>query len=137
MTCDFKLIRHNGPQPPGYFAFQDPVTGQKFNGEGSIRDVATRVAQHRLANAGKFDQGQLNLDNIVVEIDCYTCLRLGNDRRWCTDGKPGNPTPVFRVSGKICPDCAVSMNERLCPTCGGRKVTGYTCPKCGKEFEKA
>lgn len=136
MNCTHWLIRRTGPQPPGYFSFRDPVTGMQFPGEGGIRDVAAKVAQHRLSNVGKFTHEQLDFDNIVDEIDCWTCIRLGNPKQFCTDGKIGSPQTVLRVSSQTCPECATLMTERLCQSCGGRKIVGYTCHKCGKDYDK-
>ena len=137
MNCPSKLIRHNGPHPPGGFPFVDPKTGMKFSGqEGGIRDTVERVLQHRLSNPKIFSGADLGFDDVLEEVDCWQCTRLGSDSRWCTNGKPGSPQIVVRVANQFCPDCGSTMTEKLCATCGGRKVVGYTCGKCGKEYSK-
>jgi predicted RNA-binding Zn-ribbon protein involved in translation (DUF1610 family) len=136
MTCEFKLIRHNGPHPPGGFPFQDPKTGRKFSGsEGGIRDTVERVLQHRLSNPIIFTNAALlDFEHILEEVDCYQCLRLGNPSQYCTNGKSGSPKIALRVVNKFCPECGTMMTERYCPTCSSRKLVGYNCGKCGKEF---
>jgi hypothetical protein len=34
----------------------------------------------------------------------------------------------------LCPDCKIQLQEKLCQTCGGHRVTGHVCPKCGRTF---
>jgi len=136
MNCSSKLIRHNGPHPPGGFPFVDPKTGMKFSGsEGGIRDTVERILQHRLSNPKVFtDAAMLDFNATLAEVDCFQCLRLGSDARWCTNGQPGSPQRVLRAVNKFCPDCGSTMLERYCPTCSSRRLVGYDCGKCGKEF---
>lgn len=136
MSCEFKLIRHNGPHPPGGFPFVDPKTGMRFSGhEGGIRDVVERVLQHRLSNPKIFTKAEdISFDAVLELVDCYQCARLGSPKQYCTDGKNGNPQVILRVVSKYCPDCTTTMIERYCPTCSSRRLIGYACPKCGKEF---
>ncbi len=134
MNCEFKLIRHNGPHPPGNFPYECPKTGRKFPGDGGIRDTAMAVTQLHLANPKIFTGPRdMDFDYVLEMVDCFQCLRLGNDPRFCTNGKAGAVHPAIKTISKFCPSCGTAMNEKFCPTCSSRRLIGAVCPKCGFE----
>lgn len=142
------LIRREGTWPSGGYAYTDPRSGMKFNGtEATFDGQVARIIQHRLSNFGKGklydpdregDGKYIDVSYVNQQLDDYTCLRLGNDRRFCI----GTDEPEkLRLREKyyqqkdlrVCPKCTATMNEKLCETCGGRRVIGLTCPAC--QFE--
>lgn len=134
MTCTHKLIRHNGPHPPGNFPYECPKTGRKFAGEAGIRETALAVTQYHLANPTVFNAQEMDFDYVLSLVDCWTCFRLGNPPQYCTDGKSGSITPAIRIVSSTCQDCNVTMTPKYCPTCSSQRLIAYRCPKCGKEF---
>jgi hypothetical protein len=136
MPCEFHLIRHNGGHPPGGFPYDCPKTGRKFPSIGGIADTATAVTQYHLANPKIFSGAEMDFAYNLELVDCYTCFRLGNPRQYCTNGKLGNPPVIEYVNSNVCPKCKTVMSERLCPTCSGHKVIGWTCKQCKVEYSK-
>lgn len=131
MSCEYKLIRHNGPHPPGNFPYECPKTGRKFSGDGGIKDTAMAVTQFHLANPKIFtDPTDMDFEKVLRDVDCFQCLRLGNDPRFCTNGKSGSVQPAMKTLSKLCPNCGVKLNEKYCPTCSSRRLIGAECPKC-------
>lgn len=140
-----KLISRNPPFPPGGYPYYDPRTGIRYNGlEGTFDDIMRKIQADRKRNPRVYppdeEQGKfLDLVFIGKSLDEYTCNRLGNSTRWCTDGNGQVINRNYNL-GKIqlttCPDCNVALQEKICPTCSGHRVIGYVCPKCGRTFPK-
>lgn len=132
------LIRRDGPFPPGGWKFVDPRTGMKFDGMSvTFREQAKKIISHRLANPNVYLPKELQyttLANVEDELDAYTCSRLGNNSRYCISAGPRIPTPI--PLPKVCPKCNTAMEPILCKTCGGRRIKGYHCPKCGAEIKR-
>lgn len=132
-----KLIRRNGPFIPGGYPYVDPRTNMRFDGmEADFSEQVQKIIRHRTANPkiyppaeGKF----LSTEFVADELDVYQCQRFGNDPKYCSDGKPFVGT-VGRVSERKCSICGGPLVERLCPTCSGSRVIGYTCNNCKKDF---
>lgn len=136
----WRLIRRNGPWPPAGYVFQDPRTGQKFNGlEANLKEQALRVIQHRFSNPQKYNpanQQFFDFEQVVLEIEAYTCLRLGNDKRWChdTERQTRHNVEVPVDGSPTCPACGNLMVPKRCSTCSGVKYRGFRCPKCYSEL---
>ena len=132
------LIRRTGPFPPGGYPFTDPRTGMKFNGaEATFDQQVNKIIQHRLINPKVYppdDTQWITVPYVAAELDKFQCDRLGNDPRFCTG--PAATVQYFKLAGKFCDSCGGTLAEVLCPTCGGRKVTGWKCQICQKEFQK-
>jgi hypothetical protein len=132
------LIRRDGAMIPGGYPYTCPRTGMKFDGfdAGGFGDQVLRIVKFRQTNKHLFHEPEwTNADFVGNQLDEYQCLRLGNDPRFCYDGTLP-PVTILKasVSSRTCPICNVNLLEKLCSTCGGRKITGYTCPECGKTF---
>lgn len=133
-----KLIRRDGPYPPGGYPFTDGRTGFKFPGmEDTFYGQVRAIIRHRLANENLYPRNQpqfLSLDHVAAELDVYQCNRLGNNPSFCTDGtiqvKSGPAT------NNPCPACGTLMNARFCATCPSQKWIGWGCPKCGKTLDR-
>lgn len=132
-----RLIRRNGAYPPGGYPFQDARTGMKFDGmSDSFSGIVNQIIAHRQANPNIYSPSEgkwFNFDLVADELDRATCLRLGNSDKWC---RGVNDVTVALPKAKVCPSCDVPLEEKLCPTCSGRRLVGYRCPKCGKDFPK-
>jgi hypothetical protein len=124
---------------PGGWAFTDARTGKKFDGMSvSFDEQVGKIIQHRLLNPRVYPATELKFltfEDVQAELDKFQCDRLGNAKRFCTG--PQATANYFKLAGKFCPECGGTMMERFCPTCGGRrKVVGWTCQRCKKEFQK-
>lgn len=132
-----RLIRQNGAMIPGGYPFMDPRTGMKFDGfdAGGFSDQVNRIIRHRTANPRIYpptDGKWLNFEEVTIELELYQCMRLGYDKRYCSD--PAVSEEVAAAASHqsgVCRFCGGTLKERLCPTCSGHKVIGYTCIKCG------
>lgn len=140
-----RLIRRDGQIPPGGYPYQDPKTGFKFDGfqAGGFGEQVLAIIWHRIANPTIYTPNTIDLvpEFVANQLDEYTCLRLGNDRRFCTDEELPKPKEVTRtepaiVPGRNCPGCGGNLVERLCGSCGGRKVVGYQCQACGMQINR-
>ena len=126
--------------PPSGWNFSDPKTGMSFNGyQGSPEMIAVKVAEHRRANPKFYpgNEGQ-NVQNIVQEIYAAKHAKMP----WLFRGEPDLNTaaaypsqpdnaPVAKTSA-ACSCGATEVKPVYCPTCSGKRVTGYTCIGCGK-----
>lgn len=134
------LIRTEGPFPPSGYEFQDRITGKRYSDTHSqFSERVKQIIKDRLANRRLFTDEKL-VDPLYVskELSEYTCARLRNDPKYCTDGISSMvPTPAIikqlkAVQNRICPKCgSANLSEVLCKTCSGKRVTGYKCDQCG------
>lgn len=139
------LIRTNGPMLPAGFEFQDRVTGKIYKDTHTLFDERVKqIIRDRLANRRLFtDETKVDATAVAKELSAYTCARLGNDPRFCTNGLPSSPKaavaalPEAKKQTKICPACgSENVSEVYCKTCSSRRLTGYTCNVCKKAFPK-
>jgi len=81
----FRLISHLNC-PPGSFWYEQNENGipRKWDSTPLISDLASTVANFRKAN----NLPRASKAEALVDIDRFTCDRLGNDKIWCyQDGK--------------------------------------------------
>lgn len=128
--------------PPSGYRFDDPITGKKYadlhtSFEGRVREIIRdRNANHRLF----IDERFVSAEYVARELSEFCCRRLKNNPMFCSNGLPKInqlvQSPVV-LRGKTCRFCQSSeLEEILCATCFGRRVTGYKCKSCGKETPK-
>ena len=67
--------------------------------------TAAAIFQHRRGNNLKGD----TVEQVIADLEAYTCQRLGFDPRYCTDGTPAAPKAV------------VTKQKAGCSTCGGKR----------------
>lgn len=133
----FKLLNRNGAFPPGGFKFKDPRTGLVFD-QGDFYHVVRMVIAHRSANSRIYPTNEiefLNFDMVSIELDCYTCSRIGNDPRFCESGEPLRLQPdegaIAEEMNKKCYRCGNKMGFPLyCKSCHGQKLSGFICASC-------
>ncbi len=137
----FRLIRKNGPYPPAGYTFTDSRTGRKFDGlDTDFKGQIVRIVEHRFANPQKYPLEKhefFDAEYVGREIEEFTCLRLGFDKRYCEDSdKPTRRKAELPTNGSPpnCPACGKIMIPRVCSTCGGHKVKGWRCPACYSEI---
>lgn len=139
------LIRTSGPLPPGGYEFNDGITGKVYKDTHTLFDARVKeIIRDRLANRRLFtDETKVDATAVARELSAYTCGRLNNDPRYCTNGLPTSPKaavavlPEVKKQTKVCPACGSdSVSPVYCKTCSGKKITGYTCNVCHKEFPK-
>ncbi len=137
----FRLIRRDGNWPPAGWVFQDPRTGQKFDGmSADFKAQVLNVITHRFANAKKYDPSKhefFDYESVAVELEEYTCLRLGQDKRYCFDTEKSTRRTVeapIDGSEPNCPACGNLMVKKKCATCSGIKYKGWQCPRCYSEI---
>lgn len=132
-------FKNNG-MPPGGIQFVDPRVGH-MKWMDTHTDLAERIRQvlrFRLQNPLIYDPqadgDKLDFQKVGIEIVTYNCSRIGNDPNWCYDeNKPQTniALPTAPVNQPKCPTCGLELIPRYCKTCGGNKINGWDCPKCG------
>ena len=65
--------------PPGGFSYTQPETKMTFRQYLPIREQANLVLDHRKANT----LPRATYNEVVDDIEEWTCLRLNNDPEWC------------------------------------------------------
>ena len=136
-----RLIRRDGGFPPGGYPFQDPRTGKKFDGfeNGGFNDQVRAIIRHRSVNPRLYPASEpkwLDYSDVALELEAYTCNRLGNDPLYC-HAENTRMKPLARVNGfPVCPVCKETMLPRYCPSCRHKRLIGYRCPKCRTEANK-
>lgn len=132
------LIRLDGAMPPGGYAFIDRITGKHYTDTHTFfNDRVRQIVNDRMANHRLFtDERLVDELNVAKELSEYTCARLRGNPKFCG---VGNNTPISKafkaLSLKVCPHCgSTELDEILCKTCSGRRVTGYTCKSCKKKI---
>ena len=125
-------IKHNGWQNGGY-PFTDPRTGMKFGGLlANLRNQAAKVVLHRRANPAIYNPADLRYlksEFVELEIQEQICAKRPE---LCREGP--NRQPAVRIIANavptVCPKCNGPVSEKTCPTCSGRRVTGWYCATC-------
>jgi hypothetical protein len=94
------LNRKNHP-PQGY-SYYSAQTKWRLPGGQPFDDSVRAIIKHRLANPS---HGlSTNFDAVAEELDTYTCSRLRNDPRWCTQKKTttaANPSSFPRQESAV------------------------------------
>jgi len=96
-----KLYSFN-PFPPGGFPYSQVFKGvtYKFPDEGlDIQQQTARILKFRRANGVP----RATFDETLEDLNEFTCARLGNDPRWCGDGR--RVAQVQRVQSAGCKGC--------------------------------
>jgi hypothetical protein len=135
-----KIIRTNIGMPPHGITYTDPRTpAAQWNDETTwLSERVGQVIKFRLANPGVYPEPEWTeysfVSNQIVEFNCPRypagyCLEIG------VPVSLAAPAPAPQ-STRICPACNVGLVPTYCGSCGGRMVTGYKCPKCGKAFPR-
>lgn len=124
--------------PQGGWPFEDPLTKRKFNGwEGTPQMIAVKVAEHRRANPQLYPDGKgQDLNSIVQEIYAQKVRVMPWLFTGYPDKNPAYPSqPAAKavvIKGEKCTCGATEFKPVYCPTCSGRRITGYVCASCGK-----
>lgn len=131
-----KLIRRDGAMIPGGFPFVDARTNQRFDGfeAGGFGDQVHKIIRHRLGNPNIYPPSEakwFSFEAVANELDEYQCLRMAGDSRFCSDPNSEHAQQAAAHAAGVCRFCGGQLKERLCPTCSGHRVIGYTCLKCG------
>lgn len=126
--------------PPGGYPFIDPKTGMKFNGwEGSPQMIAVKVAEHRRGNPTFYPDGAgQDTNGIIQEIFAQKMKSMP----WLFVGQPDQgPQPypsepasqAVTILGDKCGCGSTEYEPIYCPTCSGKRITGYKCKSCGRQ----
>lgn len=124
--------------PRDGWPFEDPITKRKFNGwEGSPKMIAEKVAEHRRGNPKLYPNGAgQNINEIVQEIFAQKVKVMPWLFQGYEDKLPvypsQQPAKPVTIKGDKCSCGATEFEAIYCPTCSGRRVTGYKCKSCGK-----
>lgn len=141
-----KLIpkSQSAPYPPGNgYSYKEPKTGRWFDGLlGNVTVTAQKVIAFKLANPHIFPEGGGDLESTIQLIyaqkfETHPHLFMGQEP--APQPQPTKKTQAVTVHPryqltKLCRFCgSAEFDEILCPTCSGKRVTGYKCRKCGKK----
>ena len=133
------LIPGKGVPPQGY-PFADPRTGMRWG--GFSQDLLGRVREiikHRLANPAIYPQHEpqhFSIEAVTREVVGPICAKHPS---YCMEtivqGPPSagqTPTVAQAPRNPACPKCgSLEWKATYCSTCGGHKIDGYVCLKCG------
>jgi hypothetical protein len=114
----------------------------KFDGMSHMfDDQVKRIIEHRKANPVKYppdDVRMLSFEVVALELETFTCQRLGNNPKYCGDGMSLvniNRPPIIPET-RTCPCGGTEFKTKFCPTCSGQRIIGFVCTKCGKEYAR-
>lgn len=134
------LINRN-VAPTGGFPFQDPKLGKKYDGFSfDFKSLVSSIIRDRKANPLLYpveDSRSFDYDIVAQEVENYIWNNSKPQTRqnYFRDAKPPTMESDKLVSGKSCPKCqSTNVVERLCNSCSGRKVIGFTCKNCDYLF---
>jgi len=93
--------------PGGYYYVQSEGIQRSFPAVPIIEDLAKSVSAFRRGNG----LPRADLDEAMDDVDCWTCARLGNSRRWCVnrDHPIGIATPTTVAAGAPCQGCGAGV----------------------------
>jgi hypothetical protein len=132
-------LRSNTGFPSGGIIYEDPrtPTAKWLDDHTAVDDRAREIIVFRLANPSIYPEPAWTDFNFVrQQVVDYNCQRLGNDPNYCLEVKPKGGSAPATVAARLCPDCNIEIVPDFCPTCSGKRITGYHCPTCKKEFPK-
>lgn len=134
-------LKGNRNQIPSGILFVDPRTGREFNPyERGLNETIRHIIAHRSQNKTFYPSSDgvwLDPDSVRQEVlsvvyskrpDLFD--RLNSEQQ----------IPIYtsqRQSPNACSSCGFEGAEPVyCPTCSGRRITGYKCTNCGKVRRK-
>ena len=141
-----QLKSPNSHFPAGGYDFTDPKTGMKFTDPHNIQQQTQLIIQHRKANPDiypvhelvAFEQGAVSQE--VINQVCGRHPELCQDSSLPLVVMPGSgPAAEVPVIGPKADqgecECGNSVFTFIfCKTCSSRKVVGYRCTVCGKQY---
>ena len=133
------IIRDNVGMMPGGIIYEDPRTPQAkwLDDHTFVPDRVNEIISFRLANPGIYPEPEWTETKFVTkQVVEFNCRRIGFNGDYCIESNPPAPAPVFQESPKTCPDDGEVLVPKYCPTCSGKRLTGYECPKCHKEYSR-
>ena len=133
------IIRSSAGFIPGGFLYEDPRTPSAVWNEShfTLDDVAARVQTFRLANPKVYPEPQwTDYAFIRQQVVDFNCRRIGFDPNYCMEFNKTKPSAPVPASDRKCPKCQIVLEPTFCPTCSGRRITGYHCPSCKIEYTK-
>ncbi len=138
-----QLKNPNSAFPHNGWPFVDERTGFKCNGwEGTPQMHAPKIIKNRRDNPQHYStsEGQwFDVNSVVQEIYAQKHKTHPHLFKGFADAIP----VATQIQSKpiIAPTvmCSCGSNDfepEFCKTCGGRRITGYKCKKCGKHLKK-
>lgn len=96
------------PFPPGAYPYEQVFNGKiyKFPDMGlNIEQQALKIQQFRAANGIP----RSTLAETIEDLNEFTCARLGNDPKWCGDGKRAVSKIAQRTQRRGCAGCGTRL----------------------------
>lgn len=135
----FKLIG-NRKQIPAGIPFKDPRTGRVFDAyERGLNETVKMIIEHRSSNPHFYPEAELKwFDLISVRQEILAEVYKKRPDLFEKDSvdKPYVYVPVENPNGKACQCGSTEFEEVYCPTCSGKRLTGWKCKTCGKVKKK-
>ena len=133
------VLRQNSGLPPGGLVFKDSRTGKLWNDMSAfLDDRVTEVIRFRQQNPSIYDIEKdadlFDRKKVAQEITDQNYARLGNLSSYFIESS-GRSVPSYNTNTQGRCSCGVELEPRYCPTCQGRRVIGYRCPKCERTYE--
>lgn len=135
-----KLKNSKNTLPSG-MPFVDPRTGRSFDAyQMGLNETIRGIINHRSKNPTFYPESEGRwFDPIMVRQEV---LRVAYEKRpdlfKQLDGEPIiQVAPVVNSKDPVCNNCgSLSLEPIYCPTCSGKRITGYKCNNCGKASRK-
>lgn len=123
----YQLKCPNCPMPAGGWGFKDERTGKEWKGiEWNWEMLPKDIIRHRMENTHVYPRGEgkwFNYGMVLQEV--FARKHATNPELFLGEnGELKLPTETKCACG------AADWEEVVCPTCSGRRVTGYRCRKC-------
>ncbi len=135
------------PLPADLWQFSDPHTGFYFPPMADINDLIDKVIEHRKERTNVYSPQDLSSFDRIKITELIMLQRVAHrpdlfedsampGMPWGYVPPPPPPAPAERYvqAGKTCGRCGYTEFAKVyCQTCGGNRVSGYRCLKCGFE----
>ena len=130
-------IRENVGMMPGGIIYEDPRTpAAKWLDDHTWTDERARqIVAFRLANPTIYPEPEwTDVKFVAQQVVDFNCQRIGYNPQFCMEYN--KPAPYVAPAARTCPEDGAKLDEKYCPTCSGKKLIGYECPVCKKEYPK-
>jgi hypothetical protein len=133
----YSLKNPSSQFPPGGWSFSDPRTGFQCKPmEGNVAMQSQKIIQNRRANPHLYHPGEghwFDPAYVIQEIYAQKAKTHPELFKGHDDLKAGTMNPIDK-NVSIC-SCGGILKNEYCQSCGGARILGRKCEKCGKQYK--